>query len=140
VQRKKLSGHWQIAERIAVCISASPASRDLIARGARMAEAMDGELFVLYVDSEAELAESLRRSLDANVQFAENVGAHVVRLKGSSVPAVTADYIAKNRITQVIFGRSAVKGWKKYLYYLALQRFMSAAPHTDVHIVTQTEK
>jgi len=63
-----------------------------------------------------------------------------VRLKGSSVPAVTADYIAKNRITQVIFGRSAVKGWKKYLYYHALGKFMSNAPHVDVHIVTQMAK
>ena len=140
VQRKKLSGHWQISERIAVCISANPASRDLIARGARMAEAMDGDLFVLYVETEKEPVESLRRSLDANMLFADNVGAHVVRLKGTGVPAVTADYIARNRITQVIFGRSAVKGWKKYLYYIALQRFMSDAPQVDVHIVTQPEK
>src|SRR5580700_9316804 len=63
VQRKKLSGNWQISERVAVCISASPEARDLIARGARMAEAMNGELFVLYVETEDELVESLRRSL-----------------------------------------------------------------------------
>ena len=140
VQRKKLSGNWQIAERIAVCISANPESRDLIARGARMAEAMDGEFYVLYVEMETELAQSRRGTLDANVQFAEGVGAHVVRLKGTSVPVATADYISKNKITQVILGRSAVKGWKKYLYYLALQRFMNDAPHVDVHIVTQQAK
>ena len=140
VQRKKLSGNWQIAERIAVCISANPESRDLIARGARMAEAMDGEFYVLYVEMETELAQSRRGTLDANVQFAEGVGAHVVRLKGTSVPVATADYISKNKITQVIFGRSAVKGWKKHLYYLALQRFMNDAPHVDVHIVTQQAK
>jgi two-component system sensor histidine kinase KdpD len=81
-----------------------------------------------------------RRSLEANIQFAENVGAKIVRLKGASVPAVTADYITKNRITQVIFGRSAVKGWKKYLYYHALGKLMSNAPHVDVHIVTQAAK
>ena len=140
VQRKKLSGHWQIAERIAVCISPKAEARDLIARGARMAEAMDGEFFVLYVETEPNLPESLRRSLDGNILFAENVGARVVRLQGRSVPVATADYISKNRITQVIFGRSAVKGWKKYLYYLALQRFMTNAPHVDVHIVTQEAK
>jgi two-component system sensor histidine kinase KdpD len=140
VQRKKLSGHWQIAERIAVCISANAEARDLIARGARMAEAMDGEFFVLYVETDPALSESRRRTLDGNILFAENVGARVVRLTGRSVPVATADYISKNRITQVIFGRSAVKGWKKYLYYLALQRFMTNAPHVDVHIVTQEAK
>jgi two-component system sensor histidine kinase KdpD len=141
VTQKKLSGHWQIAERVAVCISANPESRDLIARGARMAEAMNGELFVLHVESEDDAKDKERqRSLDANIQFAENVGARVIRLQGRSVPATTAEYIVKNRITQVIFGRSAVKGWKQYLYYHALGQLMSNAPHVDVHIVTQMAK
>jgi two-component system, OmpR family, sensor histidine kinase KdpD len=137
VQRKQLSGNWTIAERVAVCISANPESRDLIARGARMAEAMCGELFVLHVEGESEQPEKRRRSLEANIQFAENVGAKVVRLKGKNVPQATADFVAKNRITQAIFGRSAVKGLKKYLYYRALQQFMTDAPHVDLHIVTQ---
>jgi two-component system sensor histidine kinase KdpD len=140
VERKRLSGHWQIAERVAVCISANPESRDLIARGARMAEAMNGEFYVLYVELEGDRTESRRRALEANIQFAENVGARVVRLKGSSVPVTTAEYISKNRITQVIFGRSAIKGWRKYLYYRALGKFKSEAPHVDVHIVTQQPK
>jgi len=140
VARKQLSGNWQLAERVAVCISANAESRDLIARGARMAEAMCGELYVLHVQDEREEPEARRRSLEANIQFAENVGAKVVRLRGRSVPAVTADYVSKNRITQAIFGRSAVKGWKKYLYYRALQQFMTDAPHVDLHIVTQQTK
>jgi two-component system sensor histidine kinase KdpD len=140
VERKKLSGNWQIAERVAVCISANAESRDLIARGARMAEAMNAEFFVLYVELDAELSEKRQRSLEGNIQFATNVGAKMVRLKGTSVPAVTADYVTKNRITQVIFGRSAVKGWKKYMYHLAIQRFMADAPDVDLHIVTQMAK
>ena len=137
VQRKKLSGNWQVAERVAVCISTSPKARDLIARGARMAEAMDAEFSVIYVELGRELPEAERRALEANIQFAENVGAQVVRLTGKSVPLTAAEYVAKNHITQVLFGRSAVKGWKKYAYYLALQRFMSEAPDVDVHVVTQ---
>jgi two-component system, OmpR family, sensor histidine kinase KdpD len=137
VQRKKLSGNWTIAERVAVCISANPESRDLIARGARMAEAMQGELYVLHVDMEKAESEARMRSLAANISFAENVGATVVRLKGKSVPEVTAEYVSRNRITQAIFGRSAVKGWRKYLYYRALQQFMTNAPHVDLHVVTQ---
>jgi two-component system, OmpR family, sensor histidine kinase KdpD len=137
VQRKQLSGNWTLAERVAVCISANPESRDLIARGARMAEAMGGELYVLHVELERPETERRRRSLEANIQFAANVGANVVRLKGKSVPEATAEYVSKNRITQAIFGRSAVKGIKKYLYYRALQQFMTDAPHVDLHIVTQ---
>ena len=37
-------------ERIAVCISSNPAAQYLVARGARMAQAMNAELFVVYTD------------------------------------------------------------------------------------------
>ena len=114
-ERKQLSGHWQIAERVAVCISANPESRDLIARGARMAEAMSGEFYVLYVGVGMRHSETRRRALEGNIQFAENVGARVVRLKGTSVPVATAEYISKNRITQVIFGAVGDEGLEEVL-------------------------
>jgi len=40
-------------------------------------------------------------------------------------------------LTQVIFGRSAVEGWRKLLYMNAINRFLRDAPAVDVHIVTQ---
>ena len=46
VRRKHLGAHWSVSEKIAVCISANPQARDLIARGARIAEALDAELYV----------------------------------------------------------------------------------------------
>ncbi len=50
VKRKRLGGQWSIAERVAVCISSNVQARDLIARGARLAEALDAQLYVLHVD------------------------------------------------------------------------------------------
>src|SRR6201999_3614383 len=43
VKRKKLGSHWTVSEKVAVCISSGPQARDLIARGARLAEALDAE-------------------------------------------------------------------------------------------------
>jgi two-component system sensor histidine kinase KdpD len=140
VKRKQLGAHWAVAEKVAVCISANPAARDLIARGARLAEAINGELFVLHVDSERERSPEEIRGLESNIQFAENLGAQVVHLKGSSVPAATAAFVKEHRVTQAIFGRSALTGIKKYLYFFAIQKFMSEAPHVDLHIVTQESR
>ena len=56
---------------------------------------------------------------------------------GSDTARVTGVYIREHRITQAIVGRSALRGLRKYLYYLAIQKFMSEAPHVDLHIVTQ---
>ncbi|WP_232298703.1 histidine kinase [Granulicella tundricola] len=75
VKLKQLGDHWTVAERIAVCVSASPAARDLIARGARLAKGMDAELFVLHLDNGRNIAEAVSRTLEDNLQFAENLGA-----------------------------------------------------------------
>lgn len=139
VTRKRLGGHWTIAEKVAVSVSANPEARELIARGARMAERLDAEFYVLHVKSEQDKIPEKRRSLQANFQFARNLGGVIVDLGGSSIPTATAEFASQHRITQMIFGRSALKGLKRYLYFLAIQRFMSAAPHCDVHIVTQEE-
>jgi two-component system sensor histidine kinase KdpD len=132
--------NWAVRERVLVCISANPRARYLIARGARLAEAVEGELYVLHVEGDRELDEESRRALENNVQFAANLKAQVVRVTAKSVPLAAAQLVREKRITQVIFGRSQIKGLRKYFYYYAIQRFLSDVPTVDVHIVTQPEK
>ena len=139
VKRKRLGAHWTVAEKVAVCISANPQARDLIARGARLAEALDAEFYVLHVASDRDTVPARKNILEASLQFAANLGASIVTLTGSDTARVTAAYIRDHRITQAIVGRSALHGLRKYLYYLAIQKFMSEAPHVDLHIVTQQE-
>ncbi len=137
VRRKKLGPHWTVAEKVAVCISSSPQARDLIARGARLAEALNAELYVLHVQNgKAEDAER-QRTLESSLLFARNLGAAIVPLSGPDTARVTAAFVREHRITQTIVGRSAMRGLRSYLYYLAIQKFMSEAPHVDLHIVTQ---
>ena len=137
VRRKRLGAHWSVSERVAVCISSNPQSRDLIARGARLAEGLGGELYVLHVATDRDAEGQRKQTLDAHLQFAQNLGANIVHLTGSSVATATAAYVKEQRITQAIFGRSALRGFRKYLYYLAIGKFMSEAPHVDLHVITQ---
>ncbi len=139
VKRKRLGPHWTVAEKVAVCISSNSQARDLIARGARLAEALSGELYVLHVESERDQEPERKRRLESSLQFAKNLGASIVKLSGSDTARTTAAYVREHRITQAIVGRSALHGLRKYLYYLAIQKFMSEAPHVDLHIVTQEE-
>ena len=83
VKRKKLGSHWTVAEKVAVCINSGPQARDLIARGARLAEALNAELYVLHVSREQDTDEKCRRTLEASLQLAKNLGAQIVNLTGS---------------------------------------------------------
>ena len=82
-------------------------------------------------------SEQDQKSLAANLQFAESLGAKPVRLKGDNVADATAQFVREKHVTQVIFGRTAVEGWRKLLYLNAINRFLRDAPAVDVHIVTQ---
>src|ERR1700730_896953 len=136
---KEIEENWPVRDRLAVCISANPAAQYLIARGARMARRLDAELYVVHVDTGRDEAGSTQKLLDANIRFAEDLGAKVVRLRGKSVADMMAVFAREKHITQAIFGRSAVKGLRKLLYLSAVHRFLRDAPAVDVHIVTHEE-
>src|ERR1700749_1797217 len=70
VRRKKLGAHWTVSEKVAVCISSSPQGRDLIARGARLAEALSAELYVIHVQSERDEQPERKKTLESSLQFA----------------------------------------------------------------------
>lgn len=134
---KDIQGNWPVRERIAVCISSNPRAQYLLARAARMARRMDAELYAVHVDVDSDENPQDEKALTANLQFAENLGAKPVRLKANSVADGTAQFVREKHVTQVIFGRSAVEGWRKFLFMSAINRFLRGAPAVDIHIVTQ---
>jgi two-component system, OmpR family, sensor histidine kinase KdpD len=134
---KDIRQNWGVRERIAVCISGSPAGQYLIARAARTARRMDAELYVLHVQREFAPREENPKILETNLKFAENLGAQVVKLKGKSVADTIAEFVRGRHVTQVIFGRAPIRDWRKYLYLSVVHRFLRESPPVDVHIVTQ---
>jgi two-component system, OmpR family, sensor histidine kinase KdpD len=134
---KRIAENWAVRERVLVCISSNSASQMLIARGARVAEGVGGELYVLHIETDRDREKSEQSTLDANLQFARNLNAQVFIVKGKNIADTAAQFVREKRITHVIFGRTAVSGLRKYLYYWAIQHFLRESPNVDVHIVTQ---
>ena len=138
VKRKRLGAHWAVAEKVAVCISSSAQARDLIARGARLAEALGrGALRAACGERSGMRRRSGGGCWTAACSLRRTLGAQIVMLTGKDTARTTAAYIREQRMTQAIVGRSATHGLRSYLYYFALQKFMAEAPHVDLHIVTQ---
>jgi two-component system sensor histidine kinase KdpD len=91
----------------------------------------------LHVASDRDSDAERKRALDASLQLATNLGAQIVNLTGKDTARATASFIREHRVTQAMVGRSATHGFRSYLYFFALQKFMAEAPHVDLHIVTQ---
>jgi two-component system, OmpR family, sensor histidine kinase KdpD len=140
LEKQGLDANLALRERIAVCVSSSPAAQYLIARGARMAQRIDGELYIIYVDIGTDESPQDQRSLAQNLQFGENLGGKIIHTKGKNVAEEVAKVVREKHITQVVFGRSAQRGLRKYFYLSAIHKFLRDAPPVDVHIVTQEMK
>ena len=139
MEAKDIEETWAVRERLAVCISSNPAAQYLIARGARMARRLDAQFYVIYVDTGNDSSPDRRKSLEANIQFAQDLNAEVIRVRGRNIADAVAGVVKEKHITQVIFGRSAVKGFHRLFYLSAVHRFLREAPSVDVHIVTHGE-
>ena len=70
-------------ERIAVCIKAHSSAQYLIARGFRMAQALDAELFVVYVETGEDGSATTERVVEESLQLAQNLGAQVLCIKAN---------------------------------------------------------
>jgi two-component system sensor histidine kinase KdpD len=105
-----------------------------------MAQRIGAEFYVLYVDIGRDDDPEHRRTLEENFRFAENLGAQIVKTRGKKVAAEVAKIVREKHLTQVVFGRSALSGWRKFLYLSAIHDFLRDAPAVDVHIVTQVPK
>jgi two-component system sensor histidine kinase KdpD len=140
MEKEHIENRTPITEKIAVCISSNPVAQYLIARSARMAERIGAEFYVIYVDTGVDDEPDRQRSLAENIRFAENLSAQIVRTSGKRVAAEVAKIVREKYITQVVFGRSALTGWRKFLYLSAIHEFLQEAPKVDVHIVTQEPK
>jgi two-component system sensor histidine kinase KdpD len=96
-----------------------------------------GELYVIYVETSADSSDEKMRSLAANIRFAEELEAMVEHLHGDNVGDAVAKFVKERRITQVVFGHPTTRGWRRYLYLSALNRFLRHSAAVDLHIVTQ---
>jgi two-component system, OmpR family, sensor histidine kinase KdpD len=140
LRKKNIDTNWGVSERVAVCISSNRASQQLIARGARMAQGLDAEFYIIHIQTEEDAEPEQKRSLEANIRFAENLGAKYFLLPDTDIATGVARFTREYKITQIIFGRSAVQGWRRLLYLNAIQRYLKNAPAVDVHIVTQEQR
>ena len=101
-------------------------------RDCEVAAIPSGELMEIHADTSGLITQSLGTSWTI-----VTMDGFMVRLQGKDVAKAVAAFVREQRITQIVFGRSALTGWKEYLYLGKIQSFLRNAPPVDVHIVTQ---
>ena len=74
-------------------------------------------------------------TLQENIRLAENLGATVVKLKGTNVADELLKFAREHEITHVIFGQSARSRWRILLKGSVINRFLREVKDAAVHVI-----
>ncbi|MCK9583117.1 MAG: DUF4118 domain-containing protein [Endomicrobiales bacterium] len=108
MKKNAVSGPWPVGARLLVGISTSISSERLIRFTHRMAQDLDAQWFVVYVESRQQLKidEKDRIQLDKNIRLAEGLGANVVILSGNNVSDEIINFAKEKNVTLIVAGPS----------------------------------
>jgi len=106
---------WPIRERLLVCVSAHPASAQLIRAAHRTAKSLRAEWTAVYVETSyrSGARESDREALAIqHLRLAERLGAETAILTGADFAEEVLTYARDKAVTRILVGRSPKRSWR----------------------------
>ncbi len=138
METKAIPGPWPARERILVAISAHPLSERLVRTGRRLADNLNAEWHVVYVETPDRMRYSQAHSerVARTMRLGEELGAHVVTLSGSTVPEAILDYARKHNVTKIIAGKPLRPRWHESLRGSILDEIIRGCGSIDVYVIS----
>lgn len=124
--------------KMLVCISSSPSSAKCIRWTARTAEAFHAPWVAVYVENKENdrLSEEEKKSFQANVELAEQLGAEITTLNGQDIAATIAEYAKLSGITNIVIGKSRRHKLFHNVFEKNLEdKLISFLNNTEIHII-----
>jgi len=128
-----------IPEKVMVAMASHGSAKNLLRVGSRIAGRLATDWFAVYVETPREEPGRIKPddhvALADSIRFAQQLGAKVVKLKGSRVADLLVDFAKRKGITHVIFGQSARSRWDLALHGSIVDRFLRDVRDATVQIV-----
>jgi two-component system sensor histidine kinase KdpD len=128
-----------IPEKVMVAMASRGSARNLLRVGSRMAGRFATDWFAVYVETPKEEPGRIKPedhvALADNIRFAQQLGAKVVKLKGSRVADLLVEFAKREGITHVVFGQSARSRWDLAMHGSIVDRFLRDVRNATVQIV-----
>ena len=117
MRAESIAGPWPAGDRILVCISSHPLGERLVRAGRRLSDDLNAEWIVAVVETPGYIhmpAENRERILH-NLTLAEQLGARVENLSGTSVAETVLEFARSNNITKIVAGKPLRPRWYEFL-------------------------
>src|SRR6202171_972363 len=128
-----------IPDKVMVAMASRGSAKTLLRVGSRIAGRLATDWFAVYVETPKEEPGRIKPedhvALGANIRFAQQLGAKVVKLKGSRVADLLVEFAKREGITHVVFGQSARSRWDLLVHGSIVDRFLRDVRNATVQIV-----
>ncbi len=135
--RARLAG-----DRVMVAVGPDAQAEQLVRAGKRLADALDSEWTVLYVETPAllRLSDAERNRRIDVLRLAESLGAETVTLDGPTAAATLLEYAKTRNATRVIVGAPKRRGWRAWLRPSTATQLLRHARGFDLTVVALPER
>jgi two-component system sensor histidine kinase KdpD len=126
-------------EKVMVAFASRGSAKRLLRTGSRIAGRLASDWYAVYVETPREEPGRIKpedmTALTENINFAKELGARVVKLKGKRVADALIDFARREGITHVVFGQSARSRWDVLLHGSVINRFLGEVRAATVQVV-----
>ena len=142
MQTRAIPGPWPAGDRILVCLSSHPMGERLIRVGRRLADDLNGDWYVMFVETPGHLrmSQGNRERLQQNLYLAEELGAKVVNVTSESVAQTVIEFAKQKNITKIIAGKPLRPRWMDILRGSVIDQIIRNSGRIDIYVVSETEE
>ncbi len=128
---------WLARDRLMVVPTADRQAEQLVRAGKRLADALDAEWMVVYVETPAmlKLSELQRNRRIQVLRLAESLGAETVTLDGPSAADAILEYARTRKATRLVVGAPKRRGWRALLVPSTTTELVRRAGAMDVIVI-----
>lgn len=128
-------------ERILVCLSSSPSNGKIIRTAAQMAEAFNGTLTALFVETPlaGKMGKEDQERLKGNIKLAKQSRAEIETVYGDDISFQIAEFARLSGITRIVIGRSAAKKKGLFAGTSLVEKLIDHAPEMEIYIIPDSQ-
>ena len=128
-------------ERILVCLSSSPSNGKIIRTAAQMAEAFNGTLTALFVETPlaGKMGKEDQERLKETIKLAKQSGAEIETVYGDDISFQIAEFARLSGITRIVIGRSAAKKKGIFAGTSLVEKLIDHAPEMEIYIIPDSQ-
>ena len=126
-----------VSDRVAVAVDETTVSRSALRRGAALASALHAPLLAIVVETPADERRAFDRERDLreNIDYAEDLGAEIVRVEASQPADGLIDVLRRRRATHLLVAHRETRAVAGFRRPSVADEVLRVLPTVEVHLV-----